>query len=314
MSIQYKIKSLARHVANNTLGAVPRRAPAGAPDIIVFSNRRGGSTWLIELLSKEPDIKRAVEIFDVTLNHNPYRSVLPEDRGGFFFDLDDAGRQKLFRYFDDISSGRKNYNTQWKFWAQPYTTRYRRMLFKLFYVKNYIETFHQQYDSHVLLQLRHPVPTAMSINRLGWPSAIDSMGTNADFRRQLDDDQLTSIDAILAKGTSLEKHIAGWFLENFIPMRYAEDKDLLTVTYESMVRDPEATLTLLSDRLSLNLPDNARDDYRKPSYNAFDSAERIKTASPDDLCDGWKKRFDVAEHKLTEQIFAAFANPFYSLD
>ncbi|HGG61198.1 MAG TPA: hypothetical protein ENK26_15000 [Gammaproteobacteria bacterium] len=313
MNIRYQSKVMLRHLANNTLGRMHYRRKPGKPNILVFSNRRGGSTWLIELLSAEKNTKRVVEIFDTVLNANPYRRKLPEPVDGFFVDLDQSGKEKLFSYFRDIESGRKVFNTQWKFWKEPFNFRYDRVIFKIFYAKNYIRELRQLSNSQVIFQMRHPIPTAMSILKNEWPSAARGFVHSPGFRARLDARQVAVVEEIVNKGTDLERHVAGWFLENFIPMSLAPGEDWLVLRYEDMVMQREETIELLARELDLECAEAALERYRKPSYNAFDSEEKIRRASPEELCNGWKDGFDWKAHPRLPELFSAFPNPWYDI-
>ncbi|MDN3652420.1 hypothetical protein QWY77_06540 [Thalassotalea ponticola] len=314
MSVKYAIKAQLRHVANNSLGRLHYRRSAGKGNIMLFSNRRGGSTWLIELLSAEPNTKRSVEIFDVTLNHNPYRSRLPDDQNGFFVDLSTAEQEQLFDYYQAIESGQIVYNTQWKFWQQPYNFVYDRHIFKLFYVKNYIAEFERRFPGHIIFQMRHPVATAMSIERLGWPNCAKPYVNSKQVGQLLTPEQHQVANAVLEKGTSLEQHVLGWFLENWIPITLAPTSSWLVLQYETMVREPLQTASLLSSRLQLTGSEQFLNNYRKPSYNAFDSQQKIERYDVEQLCEGWRDKLDIHKHALIADIFQAFSNPYYSWD
>ncbi len=314
MNIKYQAKVMMRHVANNTLGRMHYRERPGKPNVLVFSNRRGGSTWLIELLSAEKRTKRVVEIFDTVLNANPYRRQLPRPVDGFFVDLDESDRQKLFSYFLDIESGRKVFNTQWKFWKDPFYFRYDRVIFKIFYAKNYIRELAQLSDARVIFQMRHPIPTSMSILKNDWPSAAPGFIRSPGFRSRLNLRQISVVEDVVQNGTDLERQVAGWFLENFIPMSLAPESNWLVLRYEDMVMQREQTISLLASELDLECADAALAQYRKPSYNAFDSEEKIRRATPEELCHGWKNGFDWSAHPRLPDLFNVFPNVWYDIE
>ncbi|MFT6734137.1 MAG: hypothetical protein ACJAS9_002332 [Polaribacter sp.] len=313
-SIKYNIKVFIRHIANNTLGRLQRGERKRKPNIMVFSNRRGGSTWLIELLSSEPRTKRAVEIFDVTLNHNPYKNDLPKDKDGFFIDLNKQEKEQLFSYFSDIESGKKVYNTQWKFWKDPFNFSYNRIIFKIFYAKNYITDFSLYNNCQIVFQLRHPIPTALSILKQGWPSAAKGYISSTSFRKKLSNLQIYIADYVVEHGTELEVHVLGWFLENYVPMQAAKESDWLILTYEDMLMSPEKTMKILGEQLELSCTADALKNYDRPSYNALGSQNKIKSSTPEELCNGWQKKVNFNEHPNIQKIFNAFPNSFYELN
>ncbi|NMP16189.1 hypothetical protein [Thalassotalea sp. Y01] len=314
MSLKYAIKSQLRHIANNSLGRLHLRQQSDKENILLFSNRRGGSTWLIELLSAEPRTKRSVEIFDVTLNHNPYRHRLPQAQDGFFVDLNDSEKQQLLDYYRDIESGQIVYNTQWKFWQPPYNFVYDRQIFKFFYVKNYIADFAENFSGQIIFQMRHPIATAMSIDRLGWPCCAQAYLSSQQLGSLLTEQQRHVGQQVLQHGSSLEKHVLGWFLENWIPISLAPKSSWLVLQYEHMVRKPEDTAKQLSSQLQLTGSEQFMANYRKPSYNAFDSRQKIERYDEEQLCEGWRDKLDISKQPLLAEIFQAFDNPFYRWD
>ena len=309
--LKYKLKVLVRHIANNTLGRLQRPSSKRKPNIMVFSTRRGGSTWLIELLCNEQNIKRAVEIFDVTLNHNPYKNDLPQDKDGFFSGLNPEEEARMFKYFRDIEQGKKVYNTQWKFWKKPFWYSYDRIIFKIFYAKNYIDQFQDHNNCQIIFQMRNPIPTAMSISKKGWPSAAKAFFEDPSIKQRLTPEQIEVSELILKEGSLLENHVLGWFMENLIPMTLAPERDWLVLRYEDMVVNPEATVETLTSTLDLSCSEAALDNFKKPSYNALGSQEKVAKSSPEQLCNGWKKHLNTEENPHLKAIFDAFPNPYY---
>lgn len=314
-SLKYQLKFWGRHLLNNTLGRIHIRIPSDRKDILVFSSRRSGSTWLMELLSYDKRTKRILEPFDVIFNDNPYERSLPSHKAGYFFDLSEEERDQLFRFYGDLVSGRKVIRTQWKLWHDDYHFRYDRTVFKIFYIKEYMEAMGKCFPCHIIYLLRHPIGSAMSNIRLGWETAFDAYRGSEVFRREkLTGAQREMIDRVHEQGTELERYTAGWFVENITALRAAPTSDWLVLRYEDMVMRPEQTVVDLRDRFQVDGCDEMIEQYRNPSFNAFDSETKLRTAAPEEIAYSWKKHFNVEEHVLMTGLFEVFENGYYTLE
>ncbi len=313
-SIKYKIKFWGRHVLNNTLGRVHFRVRSNRKDILVFSSRRSGSTWLMELLSYDKLTRRILEPFDIIFNDNPYERCLPSHKEGYFFDLSTDDQDKLFRFYADLASGRKVIRTQWKLWQDDYHFRYDRTVFKVFYIKEYMKELEQRFPCHIIYLLRHPIGSAMSNIRLGWVTAFEAYWGSQTFRKKkLTAAQCDVIDRIHESGTELERYTAGWFVENVTSLKTAPESDWMVLRYEDMVMHPEQTVVALRDRFQVGGCDEMIEQYRDPSFNAFDSETKLRTAAPEEIAYSWRKHFKIQEHPLMGELFGAFENEYYDL-
>ncbi len=314
-SLKYQLKFWGRHVLNNTLGRVHFRLPSNRKDILVFSSRRSGSTWLMELLSYDKRTRRILEPFDVIFNDNPYEDILPAHKEGYFFDLSEDDQENLFTFYRDLSVGRKVIRTQWKLWRDDYHFFYDRTVFKLFYIKEYMEALGKRFPCHIIYLLRHPIGSAMSNIRLGWVTAFEAYRGSEGFRAdKLIEAQRSVIDRIHAEGTELERYTAGWFVENITALRAAPTSDWLVLRYEDMVMHPDQTVVELRDRFQIGGCDEMIEQYRNPSFNAFDSETKLRTAAPEEIAYSWKKHFRIEEHPLMRELFEAFENGYYTLE
>jgi len=314
-SLKYQLKFWGRHVLNNTLGRIHIRVPSDRKDILVFSSRRSGSTWLMELLSYDKHTRRVLEPFDIIFNDNPYERCLPSHKEGYFFDLSDEDQEKLFHFYGDLASGRKIIRTQWKLWRDDYHFRYDRTIFKIFYIKEYMEELGRRFPCHILYLLRHPIGSAMSNIRLGWVTAFEAYWASERFR----DEKLTAaqrhvIDQVHEQGTELERYTTGWFLENVTSLQAAPGSDWMVLRYEDMVMHPEQTVVALRDQFEIGGCDEMIEQYRNPSFNAFDSETKLRTAAPEEIAYSWRERFKTEEHPLMGALFGVFENEYYTLE
>lgn len=154
----------------------------------------------------------------------------------------------------------------------------------------------------------------MSNIRLGWDTCFEAYRTSAGFRdKVLSASQLSVVDAIHERGTQLERYTAGWFMENAVALRAAPQSNWLVLRYEDMVMNPEQTIVRLKEQCNIGGCDEMLAQYRNPSFNAFDSASRLRSAAPEEIAYSWRKHFRPEEQPLMAELFQAFSNDYYEL-
>ena len=306
------MKQAARLGLYNSLGRMSLQVGPPRPNVLIFSSRRSGSTWLSELLATQPRTKRILEPYDTSLNHPHYLHSLPKSRDGFFFDLSRREEEQIFRFYEDMASCRKLLRTQWKLWKPDHHFLYDRMVFKFFYVKDYIAEFHRRYDVRVLYLIRHPVPTALANLKLGWPCTLDAyLQHPAHLERILNGHQLETVARVSSAGTPLERYVLGWFLENWLALQQSRTATWPVLRYEDMVREPTATLELLDASVGLDDHGELEQRYTQPSFNSFDSARRVKSGDAVRITEFWKNDDRVHTSRGLPTIFEAFETPYY---
>ena len=310
---QRRAKDAGRVMILSTLGHFARPAPPLKPDILLFSTRRGGSTWLTQLLNTEAQTKRIITPYDTIMSPNHYKKyILPYTEKGFIVYPSETEKEYLFRYFDDLCSGKRQVNTQWRFWSNDFHLRYNRIIFTFHYIKNLIRDFHTRYQKKIVYQVRHPIAVMISVSQRNWFNPFDAFANNQAFREaELDAEQNKMVDHIRNSGTRLEHYVCGWFLENHISSRESVRSEWLTLRYEEMVMQPEKTIELLKTQLDLRNTSNMMQIYGKPSFNSFESAEKVTRGDKLEMTENWRQVFDEKAHPRMTEIFSVFKNPHY---
>ena len=307
-----KIKDAGRILLTHSLGRCNVRVGQPKKNILLFSSRRSGSTWMLELLSCEPKTKYISQPYDTLLNQNPYKKFLPRNHRGFFIDEDEGSADRICRYYEDLCSGKKLIHTQWRIWKKSFHCTFDRLIFKLFYVKNYMGLFSERYSDEVVYLVRHPVAVALSNIKKRWPNPLPAFMEHPDFAdSHLDHRQKELIASVQDKGSDLVQYVAGWFVENLIPMSQLENHNWCIIRYEDLVAAPAATIDQLCSRLDLSNKEAMLRHHRVPSASSRASADRIQSNDATVINDYWREQMDPADHPLLEALFAAFDNPLY---
>lgn len=275
-------------------------------NLLIFSDPRGGSTWLTEMISQvpgtavlwEPLHLRKVGLFnDVGFC---WRQHIPEDE-----EWKEA--EKAFRR---VFRG-KVLNR----WICPSPGRFLkadRLVVKLCRANAMIpwltKTFKFEYDPVYLV--RHPFSVAASQLKHG---AWD--GTSRNF--EIPEGRFCELyhqhaDYLSTLGTDYEVRVATWCLTNLIPLRSERNnKSWITVHYEDLLVDSGKETRRIFDRWGLPVPRRAAERLRKPSATA---KELTFLEGVEAQLSKWRTTFTQAEIKRMSQVLDYFEIECYTAD
>ena len=272
--------------------------------IVIFANRRGGSTLLMEMITSQP----GVDFINEPLNlwrYRPYFDRLPHPPRGRFISLSEDEARQVRSYFGDLLSGRiKAFNT-WNPLRPTWSFRVHRLVVKLLSANALIDWFRQEFDIEVVYLLRHPVAVALSCPRRNWGNDAKAYLQNPFFREQvLGLERARFAEGVLAKGTSLQKFVLEWCLENLYPLQVYRERPWLIITYEEVVSRPEQMSELICSRLGLPDPQQMARMVFRPSRTTFfaESRQAIATQGPQALLGKWQKQVPQEDLKGVQEI------------
>lgn len=231
--------------------------------IFIFSEPRGGSTWLMEILAKLPNTAAIFEPF-----HSHYGALDSYTWGNLHKKDEDwpsgkAGIQKIINAdkFDSYQLERSPWNK---------ILSAKRFVFKCVMATPIlpwiVENFH--FNHKPILILRHPLSVASStlenLYKRGDKLNIDHKwvptGANKDLYKKNKD--LFSDDTLM-----MDKLIARWCINNHYVLQ--QKPKWIVVHYENMLLNPEATLSKIFKQWSMPLPEGICCDIEKPSHSDF---------------------------------------------
>ncbi len=284
-------------------------------NIMLFSTRRGGSTWLTEILSVNEGIRFIDHAFGYLNADWKGKKYLPKT---FFYQYIDKD-QRLLNYLDLIENHNLIVRTQWNPFALDFQRVSNRIVYKITEAKALIDWFDSLNKYEIIYQIRHPIPTAMSLLRRGGPLTVEAYVKNESFRKKyLNNDLYDFCNNILHGQNELNKYILGWVLENLTPLRSRNIKKWFVVSYEEMVLQPKNYIDYFANVLNLSQKDKMKKMITEPSKSSNmttkETREKINKNETNFLISKWKKDISHDQEKEAMGILEKFELDVYKFN
>jgi len=246
--------------------------PGDANDVALFAARRGGSTWMMQVIAAAPSFRSLDQPFSVmTANLTPghYRRIPKYSHGQIVSPaLDDLA--ELRHYVDSLLAGEIPLNAPYRPWQRSFRRKTSRQVLKIVGAKDLICWMSDEFDLDVVLFTRHPITQAMSCIRNRWTLTARAYLDNPRFIEQNLDAKLeAACHDILKNGSPLDRFVMNWGLEHLTPLRaLPERSEWIVASYEATVLRPEEVIEVLAARLDLGSPDLMIRSIRRPSRSS----------------------------------------------
>lgn len=278
-------------------------------NICIFASRRGGSTWLMELLGSNKGTKYIDQPFSI-YSASPIKiKYLPVFEYGQFIHFDREEESIIRKYFNKLLEGSLKLNSQWKFWQKDFDFFSNRLALKIVDAKAIIDWIDECFDVYIIYLTRHPIAQALSVMRNGWGLTVKAYLRNAYFvEHYLDEDVLAYCYKILEQGPLLQKYVLNWALENLVPIRMMPYKpDWICISYEHLTLFPEKTILQLAKALDLNDIDAMMRKIRRPSISTKRFSTRSKrhmilSQNYDYIIKSWRKEISDKDERFAFNI------------
>ena len=278
-------------------------------NICIFASRRGGSTWLMELIGSNKGLRYIDQPFSIYSASLIQLQYLPVFDYGQFIHLDKEEKEMVKYFFNRLLEGSLKINSQWKFWQQDFDFVSNRLVLKIVDAKGIIDWIEECFDVHVIYLTRHPIPQALSVMRNGWGLTVQAYLRNSYFvEHYLNDGVLAYCHDILEKGSLLQKYVLNWALENLVPIRMIPDKpDWIRISYEDLTLFPEKTIVQLARVLDLANLDAMMKKIKRPSRSTrkFSTGQKkymISSHNHDYLIKSWRKEISDEDERSAFKI------------
>jgi len=290
------------------LGSINTHRKKGKQDICIFSNRRSGSTLLMQMIYSQPGVNYVDQPMD-PWRYNPYNKIFKNIYKNKEFFKDKNNLNRLEQYFNDvIFKGNLKGYSQWNYFDNNYKIFSDRLVIKILNALPLIDWFEEKFDIKLVYLVRHPIPTSLSIIQMNWGNAVEYFLQNPYFIKKNLNKQKHSLSLqILENGTNLEKLVLEWCLYNLYPLSVFNERKWLTISYEELILRPRQSVDLLCDYL--DLPDRKKmlDTIIKPSKTTSRQSKKdIIEKNPSYLVNRWKEKIDENTESKAMNVLEGF--------
>lgn len=304
----------ARYAVKEALWLLGRHRPGPGRDIALFSTRRSGSTWLMEVIAVNRGVRYSDQPFSL---HHPspgHARRLPIPARSQFTSLHGEDEARVRAFVAAVLDGSLSVNAPWELWHPAYHWRTDRVVLKIVDAKALIDWLDRTFPLHIVYSTRHPIPTSLSVIRNGWALTAQAYLLDPRFvEAWLTDEEVDDAWDVLRGGSPLEQHVLNWTLENLAPLRLLPDRPhWLVVPYEAATLDPAGTVDLLADRLDLPDRDRMHKQVRVASRSTrrlastFDPAKEAR-----ERLRAWRRYVTEAEEDAAFEILDRFGVDLY---
>jgi hypothetical protein len=285
------------------------------PDIFLFSSRRSGSTWLMEVIAYESRLRFINEplgikyVLDSKLNEN--NQLEGSFIGEKLFKIPSVN--SLENYLNDprytrICSAYNVMNGNYHFITN-------RRLFKIIHANPVLDKIIDMYKENPrIFLIRHPVSNILSLKD-AYPVMIDPFLESQPFAEKLDDALIRFIETTLEHGNIFEKWALEWSLDQFVPFQLMKEGKLNVVSYEQFVTEPSNVVKYLGDKFELLDVGRILNNINVPSAStSINKMKFISSSSPDQKIASWRNKIDKSEVIKIFNVIERFNIDYYTAD
>jgi hypothetical protein len=314
---KYELRALAKETV---WLACNRHRSNGQRPIFLFATRRGGSTWLMEVISANRGVKFLDQPFSINtgnLTASQFRGM-PKFDQGILIHADAEQATRLESYAGNVVRGDLPVNAPYRFWQRGFEIRSNRLLLKITDAGPMIDWFADRFDIAPVVLTRHPIAQALSCIEASWAWNAPVFLRNQWYVENILGERLHSECLEIARtGSILDRFVLDWALENVVPVRLLPDRpDWTFVSYEECVLHPEATLVRLAEALELGDPDRMLERVARPSRSSRISKVNVghllATGEPRRMVERWKETVNDADEHSAMSILTAFGITTYT--
>jgi hypothetical protein len=282
-------------------------------NISIFSEPRGGSTWMADLFSKLPQstlisepmyiIPAYEELKDVQFAFNQYipeNAVWPEATEYF---------RKLYNQeIGSLSSLRLYYGNE----NLCTIDNSRYFIYKDVNSNMLLPWITRQFNVNPIYLLRHPCAViASQLKYRHWDYIQNDIKAYFPDPKDRYKDMYEIYHDIIDKISKPEERLAAeWALHNVVPLKHPENNQRwITVSYEQLYKQPESELNRIFQRLQIDMPAEILSAIKKPSGTTIHSSR--STIDNGNQLTTWKQSLEPAQVKNILKIVNEFGISLY---
>lgn len=254
---------------------------------------RGGTTWVSEIINHAGEYRYVFEPFapdrvKAARNFRPRQYLRPENQDG-----------KYLKPAWNILSGKTRNAWTDRFFGGRFV--YDRRLVKDIRMNLALCWLHRNFpEMPVVLLLRHPCAVAASRMKLGWRgNLVETYLSQGELVR----DHLAPLEQEIraAASTDFERHILGWCIENYVPLRQFRPGEVPPVFYENFCESPREEVEKMFDFLGKKLDDSVFEAMKVPSPLFRKESAMVSGGRP---ADDWKRHIAPEQTRRAGEILS----------
>ncbi len=274
--------------------------------IFIFSEPRGGSTWLMEIISNIPNTATIFEPF-----HSHYGALEAYTWGEHFYPGSnwEAGKKGI----DQILLANKldSYQLERAPWYKLLNAK--QYIFKCVMGTSILPWIAEEYKFRYkpLYILRHPLSVASStlenLYKRDTVLNIDHKWIPSGYNQEL---YKKHKDLFAEEAPMMDKLLGRWCINNHYNLTQ-EKNNWIQIYYEDLLLFPTKTLNFIFDQWDIEPPDEIWTQINKPSSSDFKKDFR---ANKDEQLSKWIRSYSSAEINHFQSILDRFGINIYRMD
>jgi len=282
-------------------------------NIFLFSTRRGGSTWLSQLLSCDQSTRYVDHALGYLNMDFVERSYLPKVYLNQYIEPD----RRINEYFDAIEKGKLTSRAIANPFSPDFVRKSQRLVYKITEGKALINWLSETRKGYFVFQFRHPISNALSIIRNGWGLTVEAYLKNEFFvKKYLTKEQHQYALEIYSGNDMMAKCVLNWTMENLVPFKFTPKEKVIYVSYEETVEHPLEMIDYLARKLDLTNVMEMQKTHNKPSNSSRlstnETKEKIKNNQS--FLGNWRKKISEEEEQKLLDIPLFFGIDAYTCD
>lgn len=283
------------------------------PSIVIYGVRRGGTTWLSEIISSKEKF-RIMDQPTEAHSRSHYsaqialkRKLLPSMRDYQYIFLSNREKLKFKNYFKKIESG------GFRILDHNFSFNKCRVLYKLLNFSYLSDWVYEEFNFKTVVILRHPIATALSCFNTNWDHDYFSyLDSNYIKENYLNSEMYELARTIDEKGTKIEKYVLEWLLKLQHPLQNMDN--YFIVYYEDLVIGNELSIMRLENELQVEIDRNSINKLSGSTVFSSQKSKELLKDNPTLKLNSWISDISIAERNNIQSIFNTFNLKVYNVN
>lgn len=277
--------------------------------ILILSESRSGTTWLLEILNTIPD---SATIFEPL--HVYYGSFKNSSKYPWGSWLDPKNKSEdILNDWQDLLTGRNLSSYSLSRGTMEEYKSAKQLIIKMIYATSHLPWICEnlKLKNKPIFLLRHPLAVAKSSIEVIYKSKKEiSIETQWKPEGEILELYNRNADLFTHNKSSLERAVARWCINNYHALQMLNEDKYILVYYEEMLVNPYETIEQIFDTWNIPIPEEIFKEIEKPSSSDFKKDFR---KNKQEQLSKWHATVDPKEYKKLQLILDRFGISQYEM-